>query len=117
MHEFDKEAIEPIIFYNQGICPMCNQGHLQYISTDRITIDLDKYGRPISADDEYIVPVIKCTNKQCDFIGVLGIDFIKLEDGSFKWVTGGEKIYEEERMKKIKPPTHLHADDNPFVEL
>ena len=39
-----------------------------------------------------------------------------LEDGSYKYVTEAEKIYETDRIKNLPEKTHLHAEGNPFVD-
>jgi hypothetical protein len=104
---------EPITFYDQGTCPKCRGARLilrQY-SDDRIK--LDKRGLPFDSDS-IIGECFYCP--RCDFVGYLGYDIIKLEDGSYKYVTEAEKIYEENRMSKLPPVTHLHAEGNPFTD-
>ena len=108
----EKDLIQPIKFYNQGTCPKCNQANMILNIYGADHIFLDDNGLPVY-NQSLVKEFLVCPN--CGYKGLLGVDFIRLEDGSYKWVTEAEKAYIEDRKNNQKPITHLHADDNPFV--
>lgn len=103
---------QPVIFVGKGTCPNCG-GSLTLVSFERLNIKLNDDGFPI--ENEFCISNVYIGCTKCYFCGEVGRDFIKLEDGSYKYVTEAEKIYEEERMSKLPKPTHLHAEGNPFI--
>lgn len=114
MNNSEKDLKKPIKVYGQGVCPNCHEATLVLNVYSAEHIFLDEYGQPIHEQNVYKESVI-CP--KCNFVGVVGDNFIRLEDGSIKWVTEAEKIYQENRMAALEKPTHLHADKNPFMEV
>lgn len=113
MRNNDKDVNKPIKVYGQGVCPKCNQATLVLNLYSAEHIFLDEFGQPIY-EQNVCKETVVCPN--CNFVGKIGEDFMRLEDGSVKWVSEAERIYEENRMKELRPATHLHADNNPFIE-
>ena len=109
----EKDLLEPIKIHGQGKCPKCNQANMVLNVYGADHIFLDDYGLPVY-NQSLVKEFLVCPN--CGFKGTLDQDYIRLEDGSYKWVTEAERIYEEDRMSKLEKPTHLHAEGNPFVK-
>ena len=109
----EKDLRHPIKFTGQGSCPKCDKANMVLSTYSSDHIFLDEYGTPIynkSTTKEFLVCPV------CGYIGNIGEDYIKLEDGSYKFVTEAERIYEERRMANLPEITHLHAYNNPFIK-
>ena len=109
----EKDLFSPIIFYSQGVCPKCNSALVVLSNYEISHIFLNDHGLPYDNISK-VLEIVQCPF--CGYTGFLGKDYIKLEDGSYKWVTEMEKAYQEERIANLKPITHLHADKNPFMK-
>lgn len=109
------DMIEPIEFYGQGSCPICRKRNLVIEQAEKLNIYIDKEGQP--KEYESIVGKMYVICKSCGFKGVVGEDYMRLENGSYKYVTEAEKIYETNRIKNLPEKTHLHAEGNPFVDM
>ena len=108
------DLIKPVKFYPKNTCPVCGKGELILHQVEDSRIELDEEAKPRSYKST-ISSVFVCDECLSSFS--LGKDIMKLEDGSYKYVTEAEKIYEKDRMSKLPEQTHLHADKNPFMKI
>ena len=107
------DLFRPVIFSPKNCCPDCG-GEIILHRIDDTSIILDVEGKPkkFKSDTNF---VFICNNCYRDF--ELNRDFIRLEDGSFKYVTEAEKIYQINRIKNLPEQTHLHVEKNPFINI
>lgn len=108
------DMMEPIEFCGQGSCPICRKRNLVIEQVEKLNIYIDKDGQP--KEYESVIGKSQVVCKSCGFRGIVGEDYMCLEDGSYKYVTEAEKIYETDRIKNLPEKTHLHAEGNPFVD-